>query len=99
MARKHPIALACLAVVLIAGATGVAYADSLVQPLDRAPCACAAPPPAIATGAAATGTDTVPITGELAGLRPSERLLGREQALRARFRQQMQAGTRPWLVP
>ena len=43
--------------------------------------------------------DGVPITGDLSNLRPSERLRGSQQALRAQFHQQMQTGARPWLAP
>jgi hypothetical protein len=41
--------------------------------------------------------DGAAITGDLSRLRPSERLRGCQQALRAHFRQQMQTGERPWL--
>jgi hypothetical protein len=38
-----------------------------------------------------------PITGDLSGLRPSEQLKGRQQALRAHVREQLETGERPWL--
>jgi hypothetical protein len=61
----------------------------------RPECGCApAPAPLAVADAAPDGT---PITGDLSRVRPSERLLGREQALRARFERQLHAGERPWL--
>jgi hypothetical protein len=55
----------------------------------------APPPPASAAGGdrAINGT---PFTGELSELAPSQRLAGREAALRFRFQQQIQTGDVPW---
>ena len=61
--------------------------------LAPTPCPCAAPPQVVI----AFGPDGAPITGDLSHLRPSERLLGREQALRSEFGQQIHSGDRPWL--
>jgi hypothetical protein len=41
--------------------------------------------------------DGTPITGDLSHMRPSDRVRGGQQALRAHFRMQMQTGERPWL--
>jgi hypothetical protein len=72
-----------------------ALSNRLAQPVQaeaRPACPCGAPPPVTQTA-----PDGSAITGDLSGLRPSERLLGREQALRSEFGLQIHSGERPWL--
>jgi hypothetical protein len=90
--------------VQAAGMARPAAADTIARPAQAAEsrphCTCdpaPAPAPAPAAPAPVTDADGTPITGDLSSLRPSERLVGSEQALRARFAAQMHFGTRPWL--
>jgi hypothetical protein len=82
-----------------AGVARPALSNSLAQPVQAADtqpsCGCA--PPAPSAPVVGFAPDGAPITGDLSRLRPSERLLGREQALRSHFGQQIHSGDRPWL--